>query len=338
MPEKKTPLLLQARGFLDTLVFAYVLAMFFRTFLFELFMIPTGSMTPTLIGDAGGEAVLMDYNGDGIKDVVMVTRHSIDILVYVMGEDGFPQKLVKLRDVPGDYRLQLARRSPARKDMILVNKFAYFFKVPERGDIAIFKVPDRPDLGHHFAFDPYKPIFIKRVTGLPGEEVILQNYEEKVVSQGSAEFLGKLEGLPSRAHEVHITPNPMIVDGKPLDPASDTARVPHYGQAGMQHYDRFKGIWYLRVPDDAVLMMGDNQQSSSDSRFWGPVALDQMRGRAVLRYWPLDSRTFLNPVSNGTIRVLTLAVLGILLAILLVSVVRSFLPEKKKEAPASAKT
>jgi signal peptidase I len=43
------------------------------------------------------------------------------------------------------------------------------------------------------------------------------------------------------------------------------------------------------VPEDSVFCLGDNRDNSLDSRFWGPVPMSYLKGRAVLIYWSYEA-------------------------------------------------
>lgn len=301
--EKPTPadtghsftVLQKGRSYIDALVFAFVLAMFIRTFVFELFMIPTGSMTPTLIGDSAGEVVFLDYDGDGVEDVVYTRRRgprTFDntLQIYLMNKDGTYRQQLYVDRLPPGLADQIGVKSPARTDMIIVSKFAYWFRSPNRGEIAVFKVPDRPDPTRSGAstFDPRKPVYIKRVMGLGGETVEFLPVAARDVPAGDPRRVStKLGGI-----EYHITPKPLLVNGQPLtDPfLNGIAHFPRPVVGAPRATDEPNVI---EVPKDSVLMIGDNAQSSSDGRYWGAVPEVLLRGKAVLRYKPFNAARFL---------------------------------------------
>jgi signal peptidase I len=174
--------------------------------------------------------------------------------------------------------------------MILVNKFAYWFQQPDRGDIAVFKVPDRPTRGQ--PYDPTKPVYIKRVIGLPGETVEIS---------GVAGYARREPGDPGRrtppGHEGiewAIQTNPLRIDGEPLvgEPYDHIHYLPSMS-VGPGKPTQGGDPQILQVGPDEIYMLGDNQRSSSDSRYWGGVPVNHMRGKAILRYWPWRAVGFL---------------------------------------------
>jgi signal peptidase I len=129
-------------------------------------------------------------------------------------------------------------------DRVLVDRVSWRFSEPKRGDITVFHPP----------FDG--PVLIKRIIGMPGDEVSL--------SDGSV----YINGL--RLNEPYVR----RVAGRPerTDPFSNGlpwALVKPY-----------------TVPPDSYFMMGDNRTDSGDSREFGPVSRGQLVGRAFGRYWP----------------------------------------------------
>lgn len=116
-------------------------------------------------------------------------------------------------------------------DRVLVNRFEYRFREPERGDIVVFNPPISPGED-----------YIKRVVALAGDTVEVRD--------------GRL-----------------YVNGEPQEEPfiKDEMDSPFRKE---------------RVPEGHVFVMGDNRNSSGDSRVFGPVEVDSLLGRAFLIYWP----------------------------------------------------
>ena len=129
---------------------------------------------------------------------------------------------------------------------VLVDKLTPRFDTYKRGDIVVFKPPV------DWAQQDGTP-FIKRVIGVAGDEVEIENGE--VVVNGVA-----LE-----------EPYVFAVDGDP-QPTTTTTEPPR---------------WV--IAEDELFVMGDHRGSSSDSRTFGPIGVDDVVGRAWLRYWPADT-------------------------------------------------
>jgi len=162
------------RETIESIVVAFVLAFLFRTFEAEAFVIPTGSMAPTLYGQH--------------RDVTCTkcgTR-------FAVGVSSTPATDAEVRDgniVPG-YRSHFAICPNANcrypnnvlememfaGDRILVNKFPYEFKEPQRWDVVVFKFPESA-----------RTNYIKRLAGLPGEELKIEGGDIKVRPLGSSE-------------------------------------------------------------------------------------------------------------------------------------------------------
>jgi signal peptidase I len=114
---------------------------------------------------------------------------------------------------------------------------------PHRGDVVVF----RPPVGNED--------YIKRVIGLPGEQVQVKAYDG------------------------------VYVNGRKLNEpyVKDTADYswPPPGQSGI-------------VPAGHIFVLGDNRRNSSDSHAWGFLALDSVIGRAWVSYWPREVWGFLS--------------------------------------------
>ncbi len=127
----------------------------------------------------------------------------------------------------------------ASGEYLIVDELSYHFKKPTRGEVIIFRYPRNPDT-----------FFIKRVIGLPGETVHLQNGSITIVNNENPDGII----LP----DSHIDPS-----RKSNDNLSVTLT---------------KGEYFV---------MGDNRKESSDSRSWGPLPEKYVIGRPFLRLVPL---------------------------------------------------
>jgi len=148
-------------------------------------------------------------------------------------------------------------------DFILVNKFSYGLRVPvinekildlgdpERGDVVVFRFPENPQID-----------YIKRVVGLPGDEIAYHNkqlylngelIETTELSRstfGFTEYTRYQENLGGYQHQMQVSSNPAQFD------------------------------LVTTVPQGHYFVMGDNRDNSNDSRVWGFVPDENLKGRA----------------------------------------------------------
>jgi signal peptidase I len=165
-PPRSTDVVQPPLGFgretVESIVVAFVLALLFRSFEAEAFVIPTGSMAPTLMGrhrDLTCETCGDDFR-IGSSAELDDANCRIDPRAFVK-QARCPNcgAVTRLTDASGNYRHGYP---PFTGDRIIVEKFAYDFVEPARWDVVVFKYPEDARIN-----------YIKRLVGLPGETVAI---------------------------------------------------------------------------------------------------------------------------------------------------------------------
>ncbi len=241
-----------SREYFDSIVWAVVLTLLIRIFVFEAFKIPTGSMIPTL---------------------------------------------------------QI-------HDHLFVNKFLYGLKIPftrlkfltlrqpHRGEIIVFEYPYKDGSGSE------DKDLIKRVIGVPGDRIRLVNnvlqingkpIPRKVIGEsadcgqegsGARCVMARecLDGVVYTTQHHIARPDEPFANGRPDWP---TATVPPGAEENAAVYSlpANKNFPDFVVPEGFVLGMGDNRDNSQDSRFFGLIPLDTIKGKAGVLWFATRDQT-----------------------------------------------
>ncbi|HEY6929671.1 MAG TPA: signal peptidase I [Thermoanaerobaculia bacterium] len=141
-------------------------------------------------------------------------------------------------------------------DRLLVNKFIFArharweekllpHRPVRRGDVIVFQFPQDP-----------RSDFIKRAVALPGDTIEIEGRTVRI------------NGAPEQGAHAHYSDAARSADSAFDDPLGRRDRLAP-----------------RRMPERMYFAMGDNRDNSNDSRFWGPVPAENLKGRALCVYW-----------------------------------------------------
>lgn len=155
----------------------------------------------------------------------------------------------------------------APHEYVLIDKLTPRWEEYARGDIVVFQ----PPAGYEQGGVP----FIKRVIGVPGDMIRLENGRVFVTPRGG---------------------NPTLLEEPYVATELDGSTVPTQPRSA-------EGTAEWTIVDGTYFMMGDNRQQSQDSRAFGPIAEDLITGRAWVRYFPLDRFGFVSDPDYGQLSI-----------------------------------
>lgn len=207
-----------------TIIYAIVIALFIRTFAFEPFNIPSGSMIPSLL----------------VGDYLFVSKYS-----YGYSRHSLP---LSLPLIPG----------------------RVFGSLPERGDVAVFKLPK-----------DNKTDYIKRIIGLPGDKI--QVREGRLYLNGTLVERKQLPGYVARGPFGSNMTIPMFEETLPNGVKHLILEKTDRGQ--------LDNTSVYTVPPGHVFGMGDNRDDSLDSRVLsevGYIPIENLVGRAEFVFFSYD--------------------------------------------------
>lgn len=165
----------------------------------------------------------------------------IGIIIIVKLVQGF---IVQPFIVDGDSMLPTYET----KEFLLVDKLSYLLHEPKRGDVMIFKLYENNN-------NPYEgKHLIKRVVGLPGERIVVENGVTTIYTKSN--------------------PKGFIFD-----------------ESYITHKDTQKNT-DITLDEKHYFMMGDNRTRSYDSRDWGPLDKNNIKGQVLFRVYPFSKAAY----------------------------------------------
>ena len=270
---------------------AIIIALLIRQFVIQAFRIPTGSMEKTLLV---GDFLFVNKFLYGAKTparlrVPLVNWTLIDNLPVV--------KLPAIRDprqgdiivfeYPLDRDLDYIKRCVAvagdrvalRSGMLYVNDKMYEDDLRHPGDDTSLRTPEarvKPHTNH----DPSRASqAMNRNYGLADALRVRSMTPRRFVATVDAALAGNV-GLDTDIVTPHLAPLRAHVDGEGV--LSAQQMQPHV-EAIRAHARETEAPFV--VPEGTIFMMGDTRYNSADSRFWGPLDVDLVRGKALFIYW-----------------------------------------------------
>ncbi len=268
-----TATLESAKETIESLVMAFILAFTFRAYIVEAFVIPTGSMAPTLLGQhlriqcsqCGyrfrvdmPEPEQLGINHHGRRQAASYLENDVDAYCPMCR---FPNFIAR-----GTH--------PRAGDRILVHKYVYSVHEPRRWDIVVFKAPKRPAEN-----------FIKRLVGLPGENLLIVEGNVYVKPRAGDESKWRI----ARKTDEQANPHATAVQRAVWQPVYHSQYLPRDDgkvSAFRPHDARWRCPWIPTVGDWQIEDRHNYRHNSADR---GVIEFDfAVQGSTVANRYPYN--------------------------------------------------
>jgi signal peptidase I len=206
---------------------------------------------------------------DYLENILIAVLLALLVRTFVLTGYKVPTSSMAPTLLPGDfifsYRVPFGLKIPLTEKKISI-------KAPEPGEIVVFTYPEQP-----------KTTYVKRVIGLPGDrvqiengELILNGQKLKYEDMPGEQFQQIIEDFPNADLSAEMFKVVKEKDG-------DDSRWLLFQKSPKSH-----SFGPFIVPPNEVFLLGDNRDSSDDSRYWGTVPIERIEGRVVLIWLSLN--------------------------------------------------
>jgi signal peptidase I len=198
---------------------------------------------------------------DYFENILIAVLLAVFVRAFVLTGYKVPTSSMAPTLLPGDfifaYRLPFGIRIPFTSQKI-------FSRPPSRGDVVVFTYSEQPQV-----------TYVKRVMGLPGDRIEIKN-DHLIVNEKRFEYVSEGKAL-----------------GQDL-PNGDLFKVVKEKGMGLDHdlilkkETEKKSFGPIIVPPNEVFLLGDNRDSSDDSRYWGTVPFSRIEGKVIFIWLSLN--------------------------------------------------
>lgn len=202
---------------------------------------------------------------DYLENILIAIFLALMVRTFILTGYKVPTSSMAPTLLPGDfifaYRVPLGLKIPFTQTKIGVNP-------PKRGQIVVFSYPEQP-----------RVTYVKRVIGVPGDRIQIEK-GALIINEVKVDYRSLSEEESSKA-----LPDFVGADSFKLieEKANEGSRL-----LMLQKTPRESNFGPLIVPPNEVFLLGDNRDTSDDSRYWGTVPIERIEGRVEFIWLSLN--------------------------------------------------